>query len=364
MCIRDRSDDNEPPLVFAPDTDIGEAVREALKRPVARLYDPLLVKANGGQIRLVDFTQAIICLCEYLAKRNDENLRLLAEIRKQSETLNAALTDLRQTQKSLIQAEKLAGLSRLVAGIAHEINTPIGTAFTAMTHLMGQIDKFQAAFQDNKLRRSDLDRFMANVSEACRLMHHNLEHSFQLIQSFRQVAVDQISHERRRFRLGQYLQQVIDGLQPRLRRAGHRVAIACPDDMEFDSYPGAIAQVISNLVMNSIVHAFPPGKAGNIHIEASRLPSGMARIQYRDDGCGIPPENRSRIFEPFFTTKRDEGGSGLGLSIVHNLVTGVLHGVIFLAEQAENPGATFVIELPYITPDSKEAGQSERRLSA
>ena len=185
---------------------------------------------------------------------------------------------------------------------------------------------------------------MRSAVESAEILQANLRRAAELIRSFKQVAVDQASEEQRKFDLAGYLEEILTSLQPRLRQARHRIRVECPPGLVLESYPGAFSQIITNLVMNSLVHAFPEGTSGEIRIEARRE-DGTLRIEYSDDGRGIEPEVLPHIFEPFFTTRRGQGGSGLGLHIVYNLVTLTLGGTIF-ASSHPGQGATFVIRLP------------------
>ncbi|MDQ2106159.1 sensor histidine kinase [Azospirillum isscasi] len=265
------------------------------------------------------------------------------------EEAERALHDLQQTQKSLVQAEKLASLGALVAGVAHEINTPVGIGVTASSYLAEQARQFKAGVANGNLRRRDLEEFVDRIEEGADMILGNLERACTLVQSFKQVAVDQTSEARRPFDLRGYLDGVLGSLTPQLKRTGHRVTLDCPDGLVMDSYPGALSQVVSNLVINALLHAFRPDLPGTmaITVRADGPPAEASAVvlDFADDGRGIPPEHIERIFEPFFTTRRAEGGSGLGLHIVYNIVTGTLGGRIAVASQP-GAGCRFTIHLP------------------
>lgn len=260
-----------------------------------------------------------------------------------------ALHDLQNAQESLIQAEKMASLGQLVAGIAHEINTPIGITLTAASFLSERAAEVQTLLRGAGLKRSQLDQFIDQSRETTALMMSNIQRAADLIHSFKQVAVDQTSGERRRFRLAAYIEEVMRSFGPMLRKTPHTVDISCPADLEVESVPGALSQILTNFVMNSLTHAFPDGRHGHLTIRAQELPDGDVELRYSDDGRGIPPEHQSRVFDPFFTTRRGTGGSGLGLNIVFNLVTSVLRGTIHLESQPDR-GTCFVLRLPKRLP--------------
>jgi len=263
---------------------------------------------------------------------------------------------LRQAQQDLIQAEKMASLGSLVAGVAHEINTPLGNTLTASSHLYDKVTDLAAMLEENRLRRSDLVAFVGLLTETTRLMVTNCERAAELVQSFKQIAVDQTSGERRHFDLKVYINEVLLSLRPRLRKTGHRIVVECRENLEIDGYPGAVSQLLTNFVLNSLMHAFDPGQVGRITIRVQVLTDGLVELAYADDGKGVPQELLSRIYDPFFTTRRGSGGSGLGLHIVYNLVTGTLRGQISV-ESEPGHGTRFTVRFPLFTP--KDAARSD-----
>jgi signal transduction histidine kinase len=276
----------------------------------------------------------------------------VTEIRRREEAwrsakhrADAALADLRKTQAELIQAEKLASLGQLVAGVAHEINTPLGVALTTGTLLRDEASRFEGEAASGQLRRSVLERFAERMQEGTRLLYANLSRAAELVHSFKQVAVDQASGERRRFEMDSWLNELLTSLGPVLRKSGHAVAIDCPAGLAVNTYPGALAQVLTNLLLNCVEHAYDEGQTGRISIGVSKPEPGLVRIVFADDGRGIPPQNISRVFDPFFTTGRKSGRTGLGLHIVYNLVTSTLQGRIEL-DGRPGEGARFTIEIP------------------
>ncbi|HEY1858598.1 PAS domain-containing sensor histidine kinase [Acidocella sp.] len=256
---------------------------------------------------------------------------------------------LRQAQQDLIQAEKMAALGSLVAGVAHEINTPLGNTLTASSHLADKVAEFAERLEQNNLRRSDLVGFVALLTETTRLMVANCERAAELVQSFKQVAVDQTSGERRQFDLKHYIDEILLSLRPRLRKTAHRITVSCPENLEIDGYPGALSQLLTNFLLNSVLHAYSEGNAGHITIDVQRTEARMIELVYADDGKGIPPSLLPRIYDPFFTTRRGSGGSGLGLHIVYNLVTTTLRGQISVRSEP-GQGTAFIVRFPIDTP--------------
>jgi signal transduction histidine kinase len=266
-------------------------------------------------------------------------------LRRAKERADTALADLRQTQDDLIQYEKLASLGQLVAGVAHEINTPVGIALTTATSMSAEAKDFGDAATSGKLLRSQFEHFVARITEGTQLLQTNLNRAAELVYSFKQVAVDQTSGERRTFPLDSWLNELLTSLGPVLRKSGHEVRIECREGLTMDTYPGALAQVVTNLVMNAVSHAYDEDQAGHMVLRVEEQKNNWLRFTFTDDGRGIPKENHERIFEPFFTTGRSHGSTGLGLHIVYNLVTNSLQGRINL-ESEVGKGARFIIDVP------------------
>ncbi len=279
----------------------------------------------------------------------------VTEDRRRERELLAAHEQLKAAQASLVQAEKLASLGQLVAGVAHEINTPLGVALTSSTFLGEQTTALSALAAAGKMRRSDFDQFLADARETLTLLASNIARAADLVQSFKQVAVDQTSDERRRFDLKHRLEEIVVSLSPAWKKAGHRLELDCAAGIELESYPGVLSQIVTNLVMNSLIHAFEPGRSGAMALQVRRQGGGAVELVYSDDGRGIPAEHRSRVFDPFFTTRRGAGSTGLGLHIVFNLVTGKLGGSIELGS-GEGAGTRFTLRIPLAAP--AEAGQA------
>src|SRR4051812_25349712 len=281
-----------------------------------------------------------------------ENTRLFTEVQERTRQLSQSLEDLRAAQDSLVQTEKLAALGRLVAGVAHELNTPVGTSLTVASAFLNKADRFEANVASGGVRRSTLTEFIAAGREAASQVMINLNHAIDLIQSFKQVAADRNVSDRRAFDLGQVTRQVVKGLRYGLRR-NIVVSVECEPDLAMNSYPGPYGQVLTNLVINSAVHAFPDDAQGAVHIAATASGKHNVEVLFSDDGCGMSPEVRRQVFDPFFTTRRDQGSTGLGLHIVHNIVTNRLGGRINL-ETRPGAGTKIRIVVPREAPFGAE----------
>lgn len=274
--------------------------------------------------------------------------RQLAEtqLQEKAQQLEQTLHNLQQAEAQLIQTEKMVALGGLVAGIAHEINTPIGIGVTAASLLMEKTIAFSERFQNGTMKRSELERFLDMAQQSSQMTLSNLERAAELIQSFKQVAVDQSSESKRPFNFKTYLEEILLQLSPKLKATKHSVDVQGDPHLTLNSYPGALSQIVTNLVMNSLFHAYESEEQGHIALTFNQTEENVI-FEYADDGIGIISENLGKIFEPFFTTKRGQGGSGLGLHIVYNLVTRKLGGTIQCKSQP-GKGTTFVIKLPNI----------------
>ncbi|MCB1642613.1 MAG: PAS domain-containing protein, partial [Xanthomonadales bacterium] len=258
--------------------------------------------------------------------------------------LKRTVEELTLTQRQLVESEKMASLGQLVAGVAHEINTPIGIGVTAASHLQHEAAQLQQALRDGRLGKVALEHFVETATSSAHLVLANLARASDLVRSFKQVAVDQSSEQKRSFLLGEYLDEILLSLRPRLKRSRHQVEVECDPRLSVSTYPGALYQIIVNLVINSLVHGFNGIDIGHIHIRAQVDGEGVL-LQYRDDGVGMDDGTRQRIFDPFFTTRRTEGGSGLGMHLVFNLVTQLLKGSIECTS-APGQGVRFEVRLP------------------
>jgi PAS domain S-box-containing protein len=275
------------------------------------------------------------------------------QLRSARDAAEAALQRLKEAQDSLVEAEKLAALGRLVAGVSHEINSPVGTSLTIASVLESKAAKFATEVARGSLKRSSLNEFLAVVKTASAHLTGNLARAAELIQSFKQVAVDQSYLERRTFDPGELAQQLAASLESDLRKSGLTLNVECLSGPTMTSYPGPFGQVLTNLLMNAIVHAFPDGKSGRIDLAIRACGEGDIEIAVSDNGCGMSADLRRQAFNPFFTTRRHEGNVGLGLHIVHNIVSGRLGGRIKL-ESKPGAGTRIQMIVPRVAPETGE----------
>ena len=258
---------------------------------------------------------------------------------------------LTETQNQLVEQEKMAALGSLVAGVAHEINTPVGVIVTSASVLSEASVDIKKNIDEGTIKRSDMNTYLSTALESTRLIVSNAQRAAHLIQSFKQVAVDQTSEHRREFELCDFMNDVIASLNPSLRRNHIKININCTERITMDGYPGLLAQVVTNLTMNAVTHAFSEETEGQIDIDVSATAS-TAMIHFRDNGKGIPEDIIGKIFQPFFTTKRGQGGTGLGLNIVFNIISKQLGGNI-TAHNHPDQGALFKITVPRVTQQLK-----------
>ncbi len=277
---------------------------------------------------------------------------LFAEIRDKRRLAEAAL-QASETQRYLIETERLAALGGLVAGVAHEINSPVGTSLTVASTLAHRCANFAEQIAAGPVRRSSLAEFADSCRDAADQLVTNLQRAGELIQSFKQVAVDGSNADRRPFDLKLVTEQVVTSVRPGLPKYRDSVTLEMPSDIILNSYPGAYGQVLTNLIFNAVTHGFADKPGGNVLIKARRLATGQVEVTFSDDGSGIPEEIQRHVFDPFFTTRRAQGSTGLGLNIVHNLVAQQLGGTITLVS-APDKGTTFCMMLPLVAPDHAE----------
>jgi len=289
--------------------------------------------ATGTPIHMKGFSQDI-------TQQKEAEIKL----QEAKQAAEHALQQLQATQQQLVESEKMAALGNLVAGVAHEINTPIGIGVTATSRLETLSQDLNQKYQTNKMKRTDLEKYLTSVIQGTELILKNLSRAAELIQSFKQVAVDQSSERQRTFNLNEYLHEIYTSLRPEFKRTKHEVLIECHDTITLSSYPGIFSQIFTNLIMNSLIHGFKETLQGKIKIIGIQDEQHLI-LRYSDNGKGIKADIITQIFDPFFTTNRQGGGSGLGLHIVYNLVTHKLNGTI-QCESIEGQGTTFIIQIP------------------
>jgi signal transduction histidine kinase len=282
-----------------------------------------------------------------VSRRTGELAKANTTLERRNQDLADSLFRLKQTQANLVESEKMASLGRLVAGVAHEVNTPIGSGLGAISHLADKLKTFATLQQQGGLTRQDVGSFTRVAQRCVDIVLNNLQRATEQIHSFKQVAVDRSSEQPRPFHLRRYIDTVLMSLHPRLCKTPHTIQVHCPADWQITSYPGALSQVLSNLIVNALTHAFAADQVGRIEISAQQCGEQEVELRFSDNGAGIAAAHRQHIFEPFFTTNRENGGSGLGLNIVYNLVTETLGGTITLL--ADTPvGCTFIVRFPLL----------------
>ena len=318
-----------------------------------------LITVNDDRLIIstyLDITQQLAAEHEI----RDLNQTLESRVEERTSELQSTLDKLQRAQQELVRAEKLAALGSLVAGVSHELNTPIGNALMAATTFDEHTRVMNRKVADDALKRSDLEQYMSDAEAGCSIVEHNLRKASELVSSFKQVAIDQTSSQRRRFQLLEVVNEITLTIAPSLKKTPYELLLDIPETIHFDSYPGPLGQVLTNLINNALLHGLEGLTQGLIRIEA-RAPEGQPTVELSvsDNGHGIPLEAQSRIFDPFFTSKLGRGGSGLGLNIVHNLVTQVLGGQIELIS-APGEGTRFVLRLPLSAPEADHTAALEQ----
>lgn len=281
-------------------------------------------------------------------------MRRTQDLVNTNERLRGALDHLRHTQDELLRAEKLAALGDLVAGVAHELGTPLGNTLMAVSTLADEVGGFRRGMQDG-LRRSALEQLLDSVDQAMAISQRNLRRAANLVTSFKQVAVDQASAQRRRFSLDEMVRELVLTLKPSFSRTPYRIEVDLPAGLMLDSYPGALGQVLANLINNARIHGFDGRDHGRIRLHGSAGGDGWITLAVEDDGVGVAPELIDRIFDPFVTTRMGRGGTGLGLHIAHNAATRILGGTLEL-RSTPGAGTCFTLRIPQVAPAVVDAG--------
>ncbi|MBF0457908.1 MAG: PAS domain-containing protein [Nitrospirae bacterium] len=324
---------------YVKDVEVVLLAKYGIKVPV--IFSASVIYGNDGNT-----IEQIVC-----SAQNITQLKRMQKVRDMHlQELETANKYLKESRAQLVQSEKLASLGQMLAGVAHEVNTPVGIGITLSSTIAKDTEAVKAAFDDETLRKGRLREYIEDVADGSSLIFRSLSRTAELIKSFKIVSADQITQERRRFRLREYIEEVLLSLQPNIKRRHHKVELICDEDAELDSYPGAIAQIISNLLMNSLMHAYDTGTKGTITIALCVNQDDIV-IEYKDDGKGIPQENIARIYDPFFTTMRGSGGTGMGLHIVHNIVTQTLGGNIECRSELKK-GTAFIINFPVMKEEA------------
>jgi PAS domain S-box-containing protein len=311
----------------------GQRADQVEERSWITYWHPL--RAPSGEIVAVNVA----------AEEITERKRAEQEVRNAKDAAETALRHLRETQESLIEAEKLAALGRLVAGVAHEVNSPIGVGLTVASTLQRKVELFAEEVARGGLRRSRLNEFMELVRDASSQLVSNLDRVAERVQSFKQVAPDQGQSRRRSFDAGELTEEVLSHLARELGERDIALNLRCEGDLAMDSYPGPFGQALTNLALNAMIHAYPEGRSGSIDIEVHPADRDHIEIVVADNGCGMAPDVKRQAFDPFFTTRRHGGATGLGLHTVHSIVVDRLGGRIRL-ESEPDVGTSVQLVLP------------------
>lgn len=320
------------------DTSLNELFNSMMYYPM--LHEDKVIGAVSVQSRLIaaytpyyaDIFKTLV-LYASIAISNAEHYR----------NLHAALDDLKTTQDQLVEAEKMASLGNLVAGVAHEINTPVGIGVTAASRLDSKTKEFAEVYKGGKMKRTDLEKFLNTSQEGTKIILNNLDRAAKLVQGFKQVAVGQSNEEKQKFNLKVYLEDTLIALQPKLKNKPYELDVSL-EDLTIESYSGAYSQIVTNLVMNSIIHGFKGKDQGKMSLSV-KAEGDRIKMVYGDDGNGIAPEIIDKVFDPFVTTNREGGGTGLGMNILYNIVVQQLKGKVDF-KTAVNEGVTFTFDLP------------------
>lgn len=317
---------------------------EARADEIGQLYQSF----NDQRDRLIEHEQELL---EYRTELEVTVSERTEALQRSNTELSESLEKLQIAQDELLQSEKLASLGNLVSGVAHEVNTPLGVSITAASHLTSEARQTQRELEQETLTKSDLERFFHECLETGALLSSNLDRAAQLIRSFKQVAVDQTSDEHRVINLRVYVDEILASLKPKYKNTPVSVINDIDPDIVLQLTPGALAQIITNLIINSLLHGFDDGtRPGQIRLH-SRIQKKTLELVYEDDGEGMGSDTQKRMFDPFFTTRRSSGGSGLGMNIVFNLVTGKLNGKIRL-DSPPHQGCRLIITIPCTPADS------------
>ena len=308
----------------------------------------IVIQSYSAQHHFSDEDQALFSLIASHVSTALQSMQSVDRLERAVHERTARLAQqhaaLQEAQSELVRQEKLASLGRLVAGVAHEINTPLGICVTATSHLVEELKLTRGELAAGQMTQESLQQFFDIVEQSLRILTTNTQRAAALVRSFKLVAVDQSFDAIRPFGLKAYLDEVLLSLQPKLKGRKVLVTLACAHDLVLETYPGAVSQIVTNMVMNSLVHGFQEGQAGAIHI-AARLEGETVLFDYADDGAGMDQATLAKLFDPFFTTRRGQGGSGLGAHILYNLVTGPLGGAVRVAS-APGQGLQYHLRFP------------------
>jgi len=305
-------------------------------------------------------TLSLLDVSERLLKEQrlrDSQNQLERLVTDRTKELQTSLDALRQTQRQLIESEKMASLGGLVAGVAHEINTPVGIGITASSQLQDLTEVFSEKFMSGKLSKTDLEKFISHVQSSTKINLSNLVRAADLINSFKEISVDQSTEEVREFDIGLYTEDILLSLNTRFKNTSHTISLRCPKELVITNVPGTYSQILTNFLINSLIHGFETMESGKIGINISCIDKNIL-LKYTDNGCGMDAEQLNKLYEPFFTSKRSQGSTGLGMNIVYNLVTQKLGGHIQCCSEI-GQGVEFNVSFPcHLAMDIEQISQT------
>lgn len=318
-----------------------------------------LIDTFNGMIIQTEKNEKTLLIQKELLESHQQHLEMevkqrTSTLQKVNDELTTTLVQLENMQEQLIESEKMASLGVLVAGIAHEVNTPIGVCLTASSFLKECNDYLQKTYKKDEMTKQDFDDFLDTVDHSTEIIIHNIQRATEIIRNFKKVAVDQSTEDKRCFGLKNYFHDIIKSLHPKLKRHNHKIEVLSDNKININSYPGAFYQIFSNLILNSVIHGFESTKNGNIMIQFTYQDNQLT-IEYRDNGQGMTPEILNNVFEPFVTTKRNKGGTGLGAHIIYNIVTQQLQGTI-RCQSSIGAGVFFKIKMPVTLCQNSDKG--------
>lgn len=333
---------------------LGRMMRSVTRKMVSfarqRLNLTLSTAAPGNALQ--QFLDQFEILTQEIEEARSREAEASERLAQSNRALESSLTMLKRTHAQLLSSEKMAALGGLVAGVAHEINTPVGIGVTAASFLENRTRECRSRYDEGKLARADLEGYLQDASDSSAMILSNLMRAAELVRGFKQVAVDTSSEACRSFDFATLIRQILQSLHPRLKKTPHQIEVICPEELTYFGRPDVFSQIVTNFVINSLLHGFADDRTGRITITVESR-GDQILLRYADDGLGMGEEERKRIFEPFFTTARHKGGSGLGMHIVYNLVSGPLGGEIE-CRSAPGAGASFTITFPASREHSKD----------
>lgn len=328
-----------PTLVSILNKGIKNIDEEQKNKIISKWYSVEYVSEVDYELlmKVILFFSIFIAILIYL-----QNMKL----RKKNQTLKDAFKELKNTKEDLVAAEKMSALGELVSNISHELNSPLGVSILGSTHMEEKTIELEKLLTNEELTQDDLSSYFKTIEETSKSITKNLERSRTLVNSFKNIAVDHATEEKREFNIKEYIDEILISMSMRLKNTKHKIIVECPDNILINSYPGYIAQIIINFINNSILHGFDKNIQGEIKLQIEQIDSYL-KITYTDNGKGIDMENKEKIFDQYYTTKRGKGGSGLGLYIVKSIIENKLQGTVSFKSQ-KNEGVTFLIKIPFL----------------